>query len=143
MPKLTDEMKEKLLAARSAEEAAELLKDHGVDAPLAERIWNEISADRENRHLDLDELEAVAGGKRNWAMEGCAATVEEGSDCWGTDACDWVSVSYEYFDASAKCPNYPGPHQMELTNRLKKIYTCKHCGWSYQDLPADCYAVFA
>ena len=94
------------------------------------------------RILSQEELEAVSGG-RDWSQEGCAATVEEGSKCWGTDACSGINVHYDYFDASYKCPNYPGPHQTELTDRLKRIHTCKYCGYTYQDLPDKCYAVFA
>ena len=95
----------------------------------------------EEKILSQDELEAVSGG-RDWMAEGCAATVEAGSSCWGTDACSGINVHYQFFDASVKCPNYPGPHRTELTDRLKRIYTCKYCGYTYQDLPDKCYAVF-
>ncbi len=46
---LSDEQKNRLLYARGAEEAAALMKEAGVDAPQAERIWNEISACREEK----------------------------------------------------------------------------------------------
>ena len=75
---LTNELKAKLLAARSAGEAAALLRDAGVDAPLAERLWTELKHKREadGKELSLDELGSVSGGfDRDWLKEGCAATV--------------------------------------------------------------------
>lgn len=77
---INEELKSRLRKAQSAEEAFALLKEKGADAPLAERIWNEIRAGREDKQLSLDELESVSGGSdRDWAKDGCAATVEYGS----------------------------------------------------------------
>lgn len=59
MKTLTDELKAKLRSAKSEEEAAALLKDAGVDEPLAGRLWNELSQSREEKELDIDELETV------------------------------------------------------------------------------------
>ena len=78
MMSLSDEQKNRLLQARSAEEAAVLLKEAGVDAPQAERIWNEISAFREDKeekreHISkiyreiIDRDEQCSSSIREWA----------------------------------------------------------------------------
>ena len=89
---ITNELKAKLLAAQSAEEAAELLKANGQEAGPddVEKLWTEITKHREQegKELSPDELGAVAGGairNRDYLKEGCAATVEPHSTCWGTD----------------------------------------------------------
>lgn len=64
MENLTNEQKAKLSAAKSGENAAQLLQEAGVDAPQADK------------ELNLDELEAISGGAdRDWLTDGCAATV--------------------------------------------------------------------
>ena len=95
---LTNELKAKLLAARSAREAAALLRDAGVDAPRAERLWTELKHKREadGKELSLDELGSVSGGfDRDWLKEGCFATVEAGSHCWSSDTCFCIEVYYK------------------------------------------------
>ena len=149
MQNITDELKAKLLAAKSAEEAAELLKADGQEltAESAARLWEEITRKRaqEDAALSLDELEAVSGGARDWYIEGCAATVEDGSDCWGTDACESFYVTYERFDAAMKCPAYPGKHLYETLSRepfygsdgtryTKMIRRCLRCGTTTEAL---------
>ena len=139
---ITDELKAKLLAAKSAEEITELVKAAGqeITAEDGAKLWKEIEARREDgRTLSLDELDAVSGGARDWYIEGCAATVEDGSDCWGTDACESFYVTYERFDAAMKCPAYPGKHLYETLSRepfygsdgtryTKMIRRCLRCG---------------
>ena len=96
-----------------------------------------------DKALSADELEAVSGGERNWLLDGCAATVEPGSDCWGTDLCDMIIISYESFVPEYKCPGNTGPHSYEVVNRevnhdysiprVTVTYRCKYCGDSYQE----------
>lgn len=56
------ELREKLLQAKSLEEAREMLKDKPDD--IAERVYEEIQTHRSSRSekLDLDDLDAVLGG---------------------------------------------------------------------------------
>ena len=85
---LSDEQKNRLLQARSAEEVAALLREAGVDVQLAERLWAELTHKREadSEELSPDELEAVSGGAdRDWLKDGCAATVEPYSWCKSND----------------------------------------------------------
>ena len=102
---LSDEQKNRLLQARSAEEVAALLHEAGVDVQLAERLWAELTHKREadSEELSLDELEAVSGGARNAATEGCAATVEAGSNCVFTDFCSIVFTSYDVAPVKGNC----------------------------------------
>lgn len=84
------ELEKKLLAAESAEEIAEQLKAEGreITPEKAAELFEEAKVRQgEVRKLSIDELDAVTGGvtTRNWQSEGCAATVEAGSDCWDTD----------------------------------------------------------
>ena len=94
---IANELRSKLLKARSAEETAELLKESGVDAPTADQIWDELSAHRGDKELSLDELETISGGEdRDWLIDGCAATVEPGSWCGSNDACIIWDVTYDH-----------------------------------------------
>ena len=64
--KITNELREKLLTAKSAEEAAELLKADGqeVGPDDVEKLWAEVTKYRQkdDRELSLDEMDAVSGG---------------------------------------------------------------------------------
>ena len=130
-----------LLQARSVEEAAALLKEVGVDAPQAERIWNEISAFRDDKELSIDELEAVSGGveQRDYWGQGCAATVEPGSDCWGTDGgCSVNNIEYQHMP-NGFCPDCGRPYFVEeiyssLIGLHRKTTCCNYCDrWSRQE----------
>ena len=74
---MDNELKAKLLAAKSAEEVTELLKADGQEitpedaAHLREEIERKRNAD--GKELSLDELDAITGG-RDWPTQGCAAT---------------------------------------------------------------------
>ena len=63
---ITKELKAKLLAAQSAEEAAALVKSNGqeITSEEAEKLWEEIEHIREaeGRKLSKDELDAVSAG---------------------------------------------------------------------------------
>ena len=114
MLQMTNELKAKLLDAKSAGEVTALVKAAGqeITAEDAAHLWEEISRKRgqDGKELSLDELEAVSGGSRNWAEYSCQATVEDDSWCWSNDACWYDDVVYEDFNAAEKCPAYPGRH---------------------------------
>ena len=65
MLNITNELKTKLLAARSAEEAAALVKAAGQEltAEDAAKLWEEIEKVLDGRKLSRDELAAVSGGR--------------------------------------------------------------------------------
>lgn len=142
MLNITKELKAKLLAAQSEEELAALVKADGqeITAEEAEKLWKEITGKRaqDGRELSLDELEAVSGGSRDWNMYGCQATVEEESWCWSNDSCFYNDVVYDHFDASQKCPAYPGRHHYDQTEtefiteiHMRAKMRCRYCGDSY------------
>ena len=90
MLNISNELKTKLIEAKSAEEVAEVLQAAGqvATAEEAAHLWEIIKRDREvsSKELSPDELAAFSAGEdRDWLRDGCAATVEGGSDCWGTD----------------------------------------------------------
>ncbi len=104
---MNNELKAKLLAAKSEEELAVLLKDIGVDKPAAERIWAELTNKREadGKELSLDELTAISGGAdRDFLIDGCAATMEPGSWCGSDDCCYIVDVTYDNEPTKTSCP---------------------------------------
>jgi hypothetical protein len=107
----------------------------------------------EDKKLSTDELDAVSGGvtTRDWQSEGCAATVEAGSDCWGTDGgCRVCNISYFGVSESDRCrvrttgpcvfeqvgyeekPTYVPQDLQDLGYRPRMIPTtyerCKYCG---------------
>ena len=106
MADITNEMKEKLLVAKSAEEAAALLTESGVDETTAKHLWEELNRKREANggKLSLDELEAVSGGAdRDWLTEGCA-NLTTTSYCWtGLDYCDLWDVTYTHEPFAYPC----------------------------------------
>ena len=123
MAGLSKELYSKLLLADSQEEVTELLKAGGREDLPAEEVWEKVQQRRaqDGVELSLDELEDVAGG-RDWMAQGCAATVETGSDCWGTDSCALINVVYEPAPNS-KCPKCG-------RSAIRKDYTffCRSCG---------------
>ena len=66
----------------------------------AGRVYEALKRKLEkNEKLDLDELDAVAGGyDRNWWVDGCAATCESDSWCWSNDWCNSFEVTYQEFN---------------------------------------------
>ena len=137
MANLSGELIAKLLKAQNMEETAALLKAAGEDETQAERLWNEISAQREEKQLSLDELEAVSGGAdRDWLTEGCAATVEYKSWCDSNDNCIYFDVTYDHPPTNSKCPvcgTYLYVDYTEYdTNPNDDVthYRCKNCGYT-------------
>lgn len=133
--RITNELRQKLLAAKSEKEVDELLKEVGVDGLSAEQVWAELTKKREadGKELSLDELEVVSGGTgRDWLSDGCAATVEPGSTCFfSTDNCDnaiWYSYSHEPGDHQClACGAYP-LYDSDKISLENIIYLCKNCG---------------
>ena len=133
MAELSKELIEKLKRADSKEELAELLH---VENPASDEkdignLWDEISRRKaaEERELSLEELEDVAGGAdRDWATEGCSATVEPGSWCWGgSDKCIEWTVTYDHPPTSYQCQKcgmwlYEGEKSDGVTPLI-----CKRC----------------
>ena len=105
MAEFSFELRTKLKKAESREEVEALLKTDGQDTALTDEVWRkaeELRA-RDGQELSMDELEDVAGG-RDWYEEGCAATVEDGSDCWATDGgCTISNISYSNLPNGGKC----------------------------------------
>lgn len=138
------EAEEKVLAAQSAQEVAEIMAaaGHEVSAEEAAKLFEVVEADRAENRLDMRELEAVAGGTRgengaepygpwggriNWNLHGCAATVEPDSNCWGTDGgCAHINIEYYNFDYSKKCPAWNGPHMWPMA--VDHVAWCYKCG---------------
>lgn len=112
-----NEIKARLLQAESAEDAAAIVKENGVELSTeqAARLFEEIKARRaaEANPLDATELDAVSGGMYERRLDGvCKATVEGSmvrydengnvtgfhttSWCWlGTDYCKFATESYD------------------------------------------------
>ena len=93
-----------LMKATTREEVKQILSEAGyeISDTEADQILGKTK-------LDPDELEALNGGAeenparykcirmgyRSKSVYGCAATVEDGSDCWGTDGgCVTFNICY-------------------------------------------------
>lgn len=137
----TDELKAKLLTAKSAEEVADIIRAAGqeVSTEDAAHIWEEISNHRkEEKTLSLDELAAVSGGAdRDWVEVDCAATVEPNSWCYSDDACVKWDVTYENWPQDERCPTcgiylYRKEDPFEAYyKRIAVRCICKKCGYNY------------
>ena len=129
MAELSKELYSKLLLADSQEEVTELLKAGGREDVPAQEVWEQVQQRRaqDGMELSLDELEDVAGG-RDWMQEGCAATVEPGSDCWGTDGgCDLCNIEYTNLP-NYNCPKCGRWSAQRTETEGKAIYVCRYCG---------------
>ena len=101
-----EELEKKAIEAASAEEVMEIVRAAGeeITAEEAASFFKAVQERKADKELSLDELEAVAGGEdRDWLRDGCAATVEAGSDCYGTDMCGLWPVIYEHRPTRHKC----------------------------------------
>lgn len=137
MSNYSDELVVKLKKAKSLEEVIELLKADGQDIAEAEKLWGEIkvSIEQDRKELSLDELDAVAGG-RDWLVDGCNATVEPGSNCWGNDGgCTLFHTQYQHMpDKKQRCI-YCGAYVCYLGEVMETgswiiydKYACRKCG---------------
>ena len=134
MAELSNELIAKLKKAQSLDEVTELLKADGQEVAQAEKIWKELEDlhESEDKELSLDELEGVAGGvkHRDWLEKGCAATVEPGSNCWGTDGgCSVINIKYSNSPYDKQCP-YCGAKYVAYKNNDNGFYhfLCRVCG---------------
>ena len=130
MIKLSRELEAKLLAAKSAEEAAGLLREAGVNAPQVNRLWKELTHKRETDGMELspDELESISGGAdRDWERDGCAASCEAGSWCWSNDKCIHWEITYDNMP-SRTCEYCNGAMEYIGGVGNTDIYRCKKCG---------------
>ena len=123
------EFEKKLLSAKSRSEITDILKAAGQEISEEETasLYRKVQELRgvEGRELSLDELDAVSGGvtNRNWQRDGCAATVEEGSNCWGTDGgCTYVNIHYSGVDEGDRC-------------KVRTTHPCVYEDLGSEDLP--------
>lgn len=132
MERISKELYDKLLLADSQEEVTAILKAGGREKIPAEEVWAQVQKRRaeDGMELSLDELEDVAGGGelRDWWEKGCAATVEPGSDCWGTDGgCDFVNITY--INLPVTCPNCGRRSAiLQIGKDCVGYHLCKYCG---------------
>ena len=136
MAKLSKELYSKLLLADSLEEVTELLKAGGCEYLPAEEVWEKVQQRRaqDGMELGLDELEDVAGGvtTRDWMNEGCAATVESTSDCWGTDGgCSVCNIRYTNWPDTycRRCHRYSSKLVQDYCTGIPyAVFRCRYCG---------------
>lgn len=132
MIKISSELAAKLLAAKSAEEASELVKATGQVLTRRDvvHLWAEIrkSKEQDGRELSADELESVSGGAdRDWETDGCAASCEAGSWCWSNDKCIQWEVTYDNMP-SRTCEYCNGAMEYIGGVGNTDTYRCKKCG---------------
>ena len=100
-----EELKKKAMKAASAEDVMEIVRAAGeeITAEEAKKFFETLKKSQADQELSLDELEAVSGGARNAATEGCAATVEADSNCVFTDFCSIVFTLYDVAPVNGNC----------------------------------------
>lgn len=94
--------------------------------------------EKDGTDLSTDELEAVSGGTdRDWATDGCAATVEPGSWCGTNDNCVAIYVTYDHEPEKETCPECGSFMYIYHTNTVHagseskefNYYRCPKCGY--------------
>ena len=95
---ISDEALRERLADKDPSQAVELAAELGYEVTEEELIKAEkelcTQSSTEVVELDLEDMDRAAGGNRDWATQGCAATVEAASWCWSNDACIISDVTY-------------------------------------------------
>ena len=135
-----EELEKKAIEAASAEEVMEIVRAAGeeITAEEAASFFKAVQERKADKELALDELEAVSGGQkwgngvwvRDYSTEGCAATVEPGSNCWGTDGNCWIgNISYIPGPIDFKCPDC-GAYCYE--SGPNHYVTCQACRKGYR-----------
>lgn len=153
----TDEQTRELLKDRAAAQAAspeaacaEVARAVGFDVTAEELIEAaaEIRAEQaaaqdaaaaEITELTEGEMDQAAGGERDWARQGCAATVESSSWCWSNDSCFVAQVTYTNPPSYNTCPNC-GHTMYRWKNVVEggmpyKYYKCPNCGTQTSEIP--------
>ena len=135
-----EELTKKAMEAASADEVMEIVRAAGeeITAEEAKQFFEKVQERRTDKALSLDELEAVSGG-RDWVTEGCAATVEWDSDCWGVDG-GCLAIHYTYSrepTTDDRCPKCGARVYLEgkygvstgfLQGYTWKEFICRNCG---------------
>ena len=135
-----DEIKKNLYEADSPKEIQEILSGLGFESSDEEaaRLFEEIQLfhSSETEVLSEDELAAISGG-RDYAKDGCAATVEPGSDCWGEDGgCAVIHYHYDNRPLRLYCKKDGTPlYKFECPpeDLFAYKYRCRVCGAEYTD----------
>ena len=135
-----EELTKKAMEAASAEEVMEIVRAAGeeITAEEAASFFKAVQERKADKELALDELESVSGG-RDWVTEGCAATVEWDSDCWGVDG-GCLAIHYTYSrepTTDDRCPKCGARVYLEgkygvstgfLQGYTWKEFICRNCG---------------
>ena len=125
------EMDKKLSKAGSIEEVKSIIEDSGesINDEDAKLLYDKIKSMDSDAivELSVEELDAVAGGRRDYMTEGCKATVEYGSNCWGNDFCAIFNVWYERAP-EANCPKCGAGMGRVSKECMSHIIKCPRCG---------------
>ena len=140
---LSDEELKARLVDKSPVQAVELAAELGYEVTEEELIAAEKELRKQKSpevvELDLEDMDKAAGGSRDWATQGCAATVEEGSWCWGNDFCFLTNVTYIHRPTSIKCSNCGAAmyhDESYVDHGMPKIrYKCPGCGAEKIEIP--------
>lgn len=132
-------VKDIILNAENAKQFQALLKEAGRELSLeeAESMFTYLTKGEE---VSEDELTAVSGGfgdERDYAADGCAASVEFGSDCWGIDGgCSMVNVRYNHPPRVEKCPAC-GEQTIYMSHEGYNVFyfSCHSCGAEFIQWP--------
>ena len=133
---LSDEALKARLADKAPAQAAEVAAELGYEVTEEELIEAKKELCRQNSpevvELDLEDMDKAAGGSRDWAAQGCAATVEAGSTCWSNDYCVLLDVTYTHAPLNIKCPSCGNTMYHDRTTTYYgdsvKYYKCPKCG---------------
>lgn len=130
---ITNELREKLLTAGSAEEVAELLKADGqeVEPDDVEKLWTEVTKkrQRDDRKLSVDELDAVSGGAF-WFGEDAPDGHEIG--CWNIWYEDWSEFNLAHMDEycwgqQGRKHEFGDVENVKYGDELRPARVCKLC----------------
>lgn len=130
------DVKEIVRKAADADSFKEMMREEGVELnpEQAKEMFDYYS---DGRMLSEEELNAVSGGHdRDYATEGCAATVEYGSSCWGTDGgCTLVNIDYDHMPESTSCP-VCGKQTVYMSHEGVNVFyhKCRNCGAEFFEI---------
>lgn len=134
------DLKKTLLTAKNSEDVRFILSKYNIEIPNedADRLFDSLQMYRSqlSNELSEDELAAIGGG-RDYATDGCAASVEPGSSCWGLDGgCAVIHYHYDNRPLRLYCKKDGTPlYRFECPpeDLFAYKYRCRVCGTEYTD----------
>ncbi|MCR4688683.1 MAG: hypothetical protein K5745_03925 [Saccharofermentans sp.] len=141
----SEELRNKLMSVTTQDEARKMIKAEypDIEPEALDKISEEFFKYVGSRELSLDELDAVAGGSRNYRDDGCSGDYTD-EFCWFNDACLATINTYYNYETSFTCPRCGAPlyYWDTVTSGWQyRRFNCYSCNGFFKYLGDDAFEV--